>query len=99
VLGADPSSIPGRINANGNVFLVNPHGIVFGSGASVNVGGLVASALNSTGVSFTTGSYQFAGGGGRAIHLAPWLAQLPNERSSSHACSRSRLPQKLERIH
>jgi arylsulfatase A-like enzyme len=35
----------------------------------------------------------------RAIHLAPWLAQLPNERSSSHACSWSRLSQELERIH
>ena len=68
VLGADPSSILGRINANGNVFLVNPNGIVFGSGASVNVGGLVASALNSTGISFASGSYQFAGSGGAVLN-------------------------------
>jgi hypothetical protein len=35
----------------------------------------------------------------RAIHLAPWQAQLQNERNSSHACSWARLPQELERIH
>ncbi|MCW0205644.1 MAG: filamentous hemagglutinin N-terminal domain-containing protein [Achromobacter sp.] len=45
VSGLGPqSSIRGSINALGKVFLVNPNGIVFGAGAQVNVGGLVASA-------------------------------------------------------
>lgn len=44
VLDQNPTSIVGNLTANGQVFVVNPSGIVFGSGASVNVGGLVASS-------------------------------------------------------
>ena len=46
VVGVTNSLIEGTINANGQVFLLNPNGIVFSSGSSVNVGGLVASTLN-----------------------------------------------------
>lgn len=42
----DPSVIMGRLEANGQVYLINQNGILFGNGAQVNVGGLVASALN-----------------------------------------------------
>ncbi len=49
VLGSDPSSILGSLNANGKVFLVNPNGIVFGQGASVNVGGLVMVLVQAVG--------------------------------------------------
>jgi filamentous hemagglutinin family protein len=41
----NPSIIMGQLNANGQVYLINPNGILFGNGAQVNVGGLVASAL------------------------------------------------------
>lgn len=41
------SNILGRIQANGQVWLINPNGIVFGKGAQINVGGLLASTLNS----------------------------------------------------
>jgi filamentous hemagglutinin family protein len=64
VLGADPSSILGSLNANGKVFLVNPNGIVFGQGASVNVGGLVASTLDINDADFMAGKYRFTGNGG-----------------------------------
>ena len=41
------SVIEGAFNApNGKVYLINQNGILFGDGARVNVGGLVASALN-----------------------------------------------------
>ena len=63
VLGSDPSNILGSLTANGKVFLVNPNGILFGQGASINVGGLVASTLNVTDSDFMAGSYQFAGAG------------------------------------
>lgn len=43
--GASPSVIRGGLEANGQVLLFNHNGIVFGDGAEVNVGGLVASAL------------------------------------------------------
>ncbi|MQY51005.1 filamentous haemagglutinin family protein [Rhodocyclus gracilis] len=42
----DPSVILGKLNANGQVYLINQNGILFGNGAQVNVGGLVASSLN-----------------------------------------------------
>jgi filamentous hemagglutinin family protein len=67
VLGVDPSSILGSLSANGKVFLVNPNGIVFGKGASVNVGGLVASSLNIGDADFMAGNYRFAGAAGGAI--------------------------------
>jgi filamentous hemagglutinin family protein len=61
VTGAEPSAILGRLSANGQVFLVNPHGILFGPGASVDVGGLVASTLNIADADFMAGHYRFAG--------------------------------------
>lgn len=44
----DPSRILGALDANGQVYLINTNGIVFGAGARVNVGGLVASTLDVT---------------------------------------------------
>lgn len=46
--GSDPSQIFGSLTANGNVYLVNTNGIVFGNGAQVNVGSLTASTLDVT---------------------------------------------------
>lgn len=44
--GANPTQILGRLTANGQVYLYNQNGIIFGQGAQVNVGALVASTLN-----------------------------------------------------
>ena len=46
ILGTDGTQILGRLNANGQVYLINPNGVLFGRGAQVNVGGLVASTLD-----------------------------------------------------
>jgi filamentous hemagglutinin family protein len=59
VLGSNPSTLLGNLSSNGQVFLINPSGILFGKGASVNVGGLVASSLNLTDNQFMAGNYQF----------------------------------------
>ena len=75
VLGSDPSQILGNLSANGKVFLVNPNGILFGKGASVNVGGLVASALDLTEADLTTGRYRFGGTGGEVTNLGSIYAE------------------------
>ncbi|MCA9777826.1 MAG: filamentous hemagglutinin N-terminal domain-containing protein, partial [Candidatus Eremiobacteraeota bacterium] len=49
----------GQLSANGNVFLINPNGILFGPTATVNVGGLVASTLSITDQDFLSGNYNF----------------------------------------
>jgi filamentous hemagglutinin family protein len=67
VMGADPSSIHGSLSANGQVFLVNPNGILFGQGAQVNVGGLVASTQNITDRNFMAGNYKFTGTSNAAV--------------------------------
>jgi filamentous hemagglutinin len=45
IFQASPSQIFGLVQANGQVYLVNQNGIVFGPSATVNVGGLLASTL------------------------------------------------------
>ena len=44
--GSIPTEFNGALNANGRVFLVNPAGIIFGAGSTVNVSQLVASGLD-----------------------------------------------------
>src|SRR5271170_173018 len=61
VLGPDASSILGDLSSNGEVFLINPNGILFGKGSSINVGGLVASTLNISESEFESGHLKFAG--------------------------------------
>ncbi|MHB8911597.1 MAG: two-partner secretion domain-containing protein, partial [Lysobacter sp.] len=67
VLGADPSVILGNLSSNGKVFLLNPNGILFGNGSSVNVGGLVASTMSITDANFMAGNYAFTGAGTGSI--------------------------------
>ena len=43
VTGNTSSNIFGTLNADGNVLLINPNGILFGNGANINVGSLFAS--------------------------------------------------------
>lgn len=68
VVGPRPSALFGKLDANGQVFIVNPNGVIFGPGAQVNVGGLLASTLNLSTNDFMSGHYTFAGGGRDGWH-------------------------------
>ncbi|WP_233888764.1 two-partner secretion domain-containing protein [Paraburkholderia flagellata] len=59
VVGSNASVIYGHLNANGRVFLVNPAGVMFSPGSSVNVGSLVASTLGISDSDFLAGRYHF----------------------------------------
>ncbi|NIE56311.1 MULTISPECIES: GLUG motif-containing protein [unclassified Burkholderia] len=67
VIGSNGSQIDGQISANGRVFLVNPNGVMFGAGAQVNVGGLVASTQNLSDADFLAGHYRFSGSSTQAV--------------------------------
>ncbi len=59
VAGQEPSGIYGSLTANGQIFLINPSGILFGSSSRVDVAGLTASTLNITNQDFLAGNYRF----------------------------------------
>jgi filamentous hemagglutinin family protein len=66
VVSSNPSSILGALQSNGRVFLINPNGIVFGAGATVDVAGLVASTLSLSNADFLAGNHHFTEGPGAA---------------------------------
>ncbi len=49
-----PSQILGSIRADGQVYLINPNGIIFGGASQINVGALVASSAGITDSQFLT---------------------------------------------
>ena len=62
ILGQSPSQIFGSLSANGQVFLLNPNGVLFAPGSQVNVGGLVASTLGLSDADFMAGKFSFSKG-------------------------------------
>jgi filamentous hemagglutinin family protein len=77
VTSGGASQIFGNLNANGQVFVVNPNGVLFGQSARVDVGGLVASTLAISNEDFLAGKYQFSGDGseGSVINQGELLGQ------------------------
>jgi filamentous hemagglutinin family protein len=63
VTGEQVSLILGKLDANGRVLLINPNGIVFGGGAQVNVGSLIATTSNISDANFMAGRLVFDGPG------------------------------------
>lgn len=64
----NPTKIDGQLKANGQVYLINRNGIQFGGGAQVNVGGLVASALDIADDNFIAGYLSLDGSGKSAFN-------------------------------
>ncbi len=63
ILAAGGSVILGHLDANGQVYLINPDGVIFGKGAEVNVGGLIASTLDFDPRTLAGPTKAFAGSG------------------------------------
>ncbi|MHB1115484.1 two-partner secretion domain-containing protein [Sideroxydans sp.] len=59
VVSGNTSQILGSLQSNGRVFLVNPNGVVFGAGSTVDVAGLVATSLNLSDADFLAGRNRF----------------------------------------
>lgn len=55
VVGGDVSAIHGALRANGNVFVINPNGILVGTGGTIDVHGLVMSTLDVSNGEFLAG--------------------------------------------
>ncbi|MFT4551846.1 MAG: filamentous hemagglutinin family protein [Chlamydiales bacterium] len=61
IFDTNGTQILGRLNANGQVYLINPNGILFGQGSQVNVGALVASTLDFNDASLNGTTRTFSG--------------------------------------
>lgn len=55
VVGASSSTINGFLGSNGDVYLINPNGVVFGDSALVDTAGLVATSLDFSNDDFLNG--------------------------------------------
>ena len=62
IFSGDGTQIRGRFEANGNIFLIDPAGILFGAGSKISVNRLIASGLDITNQNFLEGNYEFVAG-------------------------------------
>ena len=67
VIGNNLSEIHGSLNSNGNLYLINPNGILFGESAQVNVYSLIASTLDISDSDFLTGNIHFTGDSEKSV--------------------------------
>ncbi len=68
IMSGNPTQFDGALNASGmNIFIVNPAGIVFGAGSTVDVAQLVASSLDILDENFLSGHYEFSGWANGAV--------------------------------
>lgn len=63
VTGGQVSEILGTLQSNGQVFLINPNGILFGAGAVVDTAGFLASTLAASDSDLLAGRLSFSGSG------------------------------------
>ena len=59
VLGPNASTIDGQLLANGNIWLINANGVLFGHGSQVDVGALLATTSDLSDDDFRKGRYRF----------------------------------------
>ena len=69
VTGTAPSAIDGGLRANGQVWLLNPNGLLIGAGGQINSAGFLGSTRALSDADFIAGRYQFSDAAkpGRAV--------------------------------
>lgn len=70
VTSTDPSHIYGQVSANGQFFLVNPNGILVGSGGRIDANNIFLSTSNITDSNFLVGNIHFDALSGGTITLS-----------------------------
>jgi filamentous hemagglutinin family protein len=66
VVGNNPSQIHGQINANGQVVLVNPNGVLVGSSGSITASAFTATTFGISDANFESGNLRFTRDGSSA---------------------------------
>ncbi|RXJ85254.1 filamentous hemagglutinin N-terminal domain-containing protein [Arcobacter sp. CECT 8985] len=59
VIGNEKSIINGTLNANGQVWILNSNGVLFGKNASINTSGIIATTAKLSDEDFNEGKYNF----------------------------------------
>lgn len=59
ITGASVSQIDGLLNANGQVWVLNPNGVMIGKTGQINAAGFLASTMSISNEDFIQGKYQF----------------------------------------
>ena len=78
VTGTAISTIAGKLSANGQVFLINPNGIVIGKTGTIQAAGFVASTLDIANSDFLAGKLNFkVSGPGGAVANAGTIRIVP----------------------
>ncbi|MCT7529622.1 filamentous hemagglutinin N-terminal domain-containing protein [Aliarcobacter cryaerophilus] len=67
VVGNEKSIINGALNANGQVWIINSNGVLFGKGASINTSGLLATTKDISDADFQAGNYNFKGNSNESV--------------------------------
>ncbi len=68
VTGGNLTQILGSLESNGQVFVINPAGLVIGEGAVIDTAGFVGSTLDLSDEAFKAGQGTFSGDGGAIVN-------------------------------
>jgi len=67
VVGNEKSIINGALNANGQVWILNSNGVLFGKNAKINTAGLLATTKNLSDDDFNNKNYNFKGSSSESV--------------------------------
>ncbi|GJM19002.1 MAG: hypothetical protein DHS20C14_12150 [Phycisphaeraceae bacterium] len=93
ILSGSPTTIDGQLLGNGQIYLVNPSGVIFGKDSVVNVGAIYAAAGNISNHNFLEGRNQFVTSGGSVQNFGTIegdLVSLVGSTVANHGTIRAR---------